>query len=376
MIEFSGVMYIIDKVQRMKHELVAELEKRNARIIDAILKKAHTVCPDSIALIGIAGSFCHGDIHERSDLDLCIVINDDDGRKIADCFILNAVGFDIYCTPWQRLEVMAEYTNPHVTKLLHLDIVYHADEAALARYMALRKVIRAKLDAPFSIEDANNVSRHFANAMQAYATIMLSDTVAECKYESARMLRAIEYLIYMANKSYIRRGIRRIPEELQTLKRLPEHFCSDHQQLIAANSHESIQSCSTRVMKNIRAFVTSVNEPVMAKQEMTQDSIRGIYEEIFSNWRSKMYLAAHTGDDYLALMTMASCQEFYDELDSEFNIDRVRLFEGFQIDDLSRSAQEFDSAMEYYRCLYTQVGEPVRSYASIEAFENAYLASE
>ena len=86
-----------------------------------------------------------------------------------------------------------------------------------------------------------------------------------------------------------------------------------------------------------------------------------------------MYLAAHTNDAYLALMTMASCQEFYDQLATEYSIDRVRLFEGFQIDDLSRSAELFDAAMEYYRRLYTQVGEPVRSYSSIEAFEKAYL---
>jgi hypothetical protein len=242
--------------------------------------------------------------------------------------------------------------------------------------MALRKTVRDKLDAPFSTEDANNVTRHFAHAMQAYATVMLSDTVAECKYASARMLLAIEYLIYLANKSYVRRGVRSIPEELRTMKRLPQHFWPDYQQLIAANSHDGIQSCSTRLMKTIQAFVTTVNEPVMAKKEMTQEGIRGTYEEIVSNWRSKMHLAAQTGDAYLALMTMASCQLFYDEFATEYNIDRVRLFEGFQIDDLSRSSELFDAATEYFRCLYTQVGAPVRSYPSIEAFEKAYLEYE
>ena len=360
----------------MKHELVAGLRKRNARIIEAIIKKAHTVCPASIALIGIAGSFCSGDIHERSDLDLCIVINDDDGWKVASCFILNEVGFDIYCTPWHRLEAMAEYKTPYVTKLLDLDIVYHADETSLARYMALRKTVQDKLDAPFSIEDANNVTRHLTEAMHAYATVMLSDTAAECKYASAKMLLAVEYLIYLANKSYVRHGVRGIPEELRTMQRLPQHFWTDYQQLVAANSHDGIQACSTRLIKAIRAFVTTVNEPVMAKKEMTQDSIRGTYEEIFSNWRNKMYLAAHTGNTDLALMTMASCQEFYDEFSTEFNIDRVRLFEGFQIDDLPRSAERFDAAMEYYRCLYAQVGEPIRSYSNIEAFEKDYLECE
>jgi predicted nucleotidyltransferase len=360
----------------MKQERIAELKKRNARIIDAILKKAHTVCPNSIALIGIAGSFCHGDLHERSDLDLCIVINDNDGWKIADCFILNEVGFDLYCTPWHRLEAMAEYTNPHVTKLLQLDIVYQANEEALARYMSLRKTIQDKLDAPFSVEDANHVTRHFADAMRAYASVMLGDSAVECKYASAKMLLTIEYLIYLSNKSYIRRGIRRIPEELQTMKRLPHNFWSDYQQLIAANSLDNIQSCSTRLMKSVRAFVTTVTESVAVKKEITQEAIRGTYEEIVSNWRSKMHLAAQTDDAYLALMTMASCQEFYDEFSTEYNVERVRLYEGFKIDDLSLSAERFDAASEYYRCLYAQLGGPVRSYSNIEEFEKAYLERE
>ena len=89
-----------------------------------------------------------------------------------------------------------------------------------------------------------------------------------------------------------------------------------------------------------------------------------------------MILATQTNDAYLALMTMASCQEFYDEFSTEYNIERVRLFEGFRIDDLSRSAERFDAAAEYYRDLYARLGEPIRSYASIEEFEKAYLERE
>lgn len=53
---------------------IQELNYRNSRIIEAVLKKSKKVCPDSIALIGVGGSFCSGDIHEKSDLDLFIVI--------------------------------------------------------------------------------------------------------------------------------------------------------------------------------------------------------------------------------------------------------------------------------------------------------------
>src|SRR5690554_6252551 len=121
-----------------------KLEERNDRIIKAVIKKAESICPGAIALIGIAGSFNTGDIHEKSDLDLCIVINDDSARKISSCFILEDVGFDIYCTPWSMLEDMSEYNNPYVTKLLQLDIVYCSDDKHMERYMSLRKKVISK----------------------------------------------------------------------------------------------------------------------------------------------------------------------------------------------------------------------------------------
>ena len=49
-----------------------DLEIRNQKIIDAIIEKASKVCPESLALIGIYGSFGTGDFYERSDLDLLV----------------------------------------------------------------------------------------------------------------------------------------------------------------------------------------------------------------------------------------------------------------------------------------------------------------
>ena len=63
----------------------------NKTIIDAIIKKAEALCPDSLALIGIYGSVATGDEHEKSNLDLMILINDNNGQVLADGFILDDI---------------------------------------------------------------------------------------------------------------------------------------------------------------------------------------------------------------------------------------------------------------------------------------------
>ncbi len=90
------------------------------------MQKADRVCPGSLALIGVYGSFLSGDTHPGSDLDLLILINDDRGWQIGTGFIQDdiQVGHDLYCTTWDGLKQDAQYEHPHIAKLLDAKIVW------------------------------------------------------------------------------------------------------------------------------------------------------------------------------------------------------------------------------------------------------------
>nr|WP_246318128.1 nucleotidyltransferase domain-containing protein [Paenibacillus taichungensis] len=67
-----------------------------------VIERAKRDFLDDIAIIGLTGSFSTGDFHEKSDLDLIIINNTERGWGISDCFILDDVGYDIYCTPFKN----------------------------------------------------------------------------------------------------------------------------------------------------------------------------------------------------------------------------------------------------------------------------------
>lgn len=350
-----------------------KLEERNNRIIKAVIKKAESICPGAIALIGIAGSFNTGDIHEKSDLDLCIVINDDSARKISSCFILEDVGFDIYCTPWSMLEDMSEYNNPYVTKLLQLDIVYCSDDKHMERYMSLRKKVISKLEQPYSIEDNEKAEKYVDEALKEYSNILISSDYGECRYAAAYMISKIELAMYMYNKSYVKRGVRRIPEEISEMKSLPEGFYDLYWSLIKAANVEEIKEASTLLMKAVKGFAKEMRDKVTSKKEISAVDIIGTYEEIYSNWRNKMYQAADNGDVYLALMTAASCQEFYDYMYNHYNIDKIDLMSRIRVDNLALSAEAFDNALEEYKKNYDRLNVEIKRYKDLVEFERKYL---
>lgn len=349
------------------------LKERNNRIIQAIIKKAENLCPGAVALIGIAGSFYSDDIYEKSDLDLCIIINDYKAWKIASCFILEEVGFDIYCTPWSIIEEMSEYNNPYITKLIELDIVYCDNEKYMQRYMGLRSKVISKLNQEYSIEDNDKAKKFIDEASKEYVNIMISNKYGECRYAVAGMLHYIEFAIYMYNKAYIKNGIKRIPEEISKMKYLPIDFGKLYWKLIKADSVKNNKEISTMLMTSVKEFIKQMKDRVISKKEITEAAINGTYEEIYSNWKNKMYHAVDKDDTYLSLMTAASCQQFYDQMYSKYNIKRIDLMNNIVADNLKLSAEEFDNAMEEYKKNYDRLGTRIKYYKDLDEFERIYL---
>lgn len=162
-------------------------------------------------------------------------------------------------------------------------------------------------------------------ARKEYADLMLSNESGECKYAKVNMLNNIELAMYMYNKTYVKRGIKRIPEEISTMNCRPTGFNELYWDLIKADSIEDIKEKSTILMKIVKSFAQQMKDKVIIKKEIMDADINGTYEEIYSNWKNKMYHAVDINDVYLSLMTAASCQNFYNEMYSEYNIEKIDL---------------------------------------------------
>jgi len=102
------------------------------------------------------------------------------------------------------------------------------------------------------------------------------------------------------------------------------------------------------------------------------NNLFGTYEEIYSNWKNKMMHAVTINSRYLSFVTMNSCQEFYDEMASMFNIPQIELMANYNPDDLSSNVNCFNSCMEQWLALYRTHGVEVNYYANLSELENLY----
>ncbi len=349
------------------------LHARNRAMIDAVIAKAKKVCPEALDLIAVTGSFARDDYYERSDLDLLIVINAPAGRQLAKCFVLGDVGHDIYCQTREALEHTATYPDPHASKLLDAKVVYCRNEEVDRWYRRLGDELRARMASAPDISTLNTIQEHMNEAWQDFGRLCAAHDLGHCRYFAAGVLYRIEYAVYMLNGAYIRRGIRGIPDEICALPSLPDGFAAHYRALINARTAEDIRRETGALLSTTDRLIKEVKTRVCPRMPLTSSALRGTHEEIHSNWRSKMYRAAAEDDRYLAWMTEAAAQEFYNGMAAEYEMTPVSLMDDAEENDLLARAHHFDRAMQIYGENYIRTKTAFCRYDSVEEFVADYL---
>lgn len=351
------------------------LKIRNQKIINAIIEKTGKVCPESLALIGICGSFATGDFYEKSDLDLLILINDDKGWQLGSTFIQDDldVGHDIYCTTWEDLQNAALYSDPNIAKLMDSQIVYCSDEKYMKELEMLRKKASEILQKPFSYEDYTKAEKMLKEAEHFYMSAMTTEKIADIRTQTGYALYYIENAVAMLNKKYFRYGTKRAYEEFEAMERKPARLYKMIESVLSADTDEQIKNALTLLVRETVRVFQSLKSEIPTEKKPAAEVIGGTYEEMFSNWRNKMYYAFETQDRHLAFMSITNLNAMLSEISSEAEIGDYNVFDGYDPNDLQKTAQAFDGFLKEYLKEYQKAGIEPNRFRDIDSFAKNYL---
>ena len=355
------------------------MDSRNRKIIDAVIRKEQAVCPGSVALIGIYGSFMTGDAYPLSDLDLLILINDDRGWQLGKAFIQEdlGVGHDIYCTSWESLRQDAEYEHPHISRLMDSQIVYCADEKYRAELESLREQVRKKLSEPFGEEDYRKAEKELKQARCCYAEAMTAEELNDVRRSSGGAIYFAENAIALLNKTYFRKGVSRRYEELEAMERKPGNLCGMIENVLTETTVKGQKEQLTLLMKGLAScFSQAERQLPREKKPAGADTLSGTYEEMYSNWHGKMVQAAEKGDRHLAFMSLESLNEMLNDIAGEVDIGMYDVLSAYDPGDLRKTAVGFDRILQQYLTEYEKAGLQPARYADVDEFISAYLKSD
>jgi len=358
-------------------EIEQQLKDKNKRLIEMVIERAKRDFPEDIALIGLTGSFCTGDFHEKSDLDLIIVNNTDRGWEIGSCFILDDVGYDIYCTPWEtRLAQQAVLDNPGVSSLTDLQILYCAKPEYLEKFNKLRQQALDTMAKPIGIECIKRAKKHLDLAKQEFANALLAEKIGAIRYASAGVLYHLVNCLVNLNNTCIKRGIKRYLEELLTYEYLPDSFEKLYMSVIEAKTIDEMRAASLSLLSSVIQLYDKMHSEFSQNLVPTYDNLEGTYEELWCNCRNKVITSTTAKDKSYAFFAAMGAQDYLDEMATEHcGTKKFDLMQNFDADNLDIFKDAFLKAMDEYRMEYDKVGRKVLAFDTLDDLYSYYMGS-
>ena len=360
----------------MDNSVVNKLKQKNKELIDIVIQKVKKEYLHDIDLIGVCGSFFSGDLHEKSDLDLLVVLNNEKGRGFSTCFILEDVGYDLYGSSWTKLEKMASFEHTFVSHVIDVDIVYSRDTKCRERFMELRQNALNIINSPMTTELLEKSKNHLDDVILTYGKIMLEDELGAVRKYSGDIIYHLNNTVCFLNHSYFKLGVKHHLEEMLAMERVPKHLEEYFNDVIHAATVPNIKDAVAKLVKTTKDLYDEIAEETLGKAVPTKDNLKGTYEEIWSNWKNKIHYSVVNKNTFLAFSSGANCQEFYNEMHIERGTDPINLMKHFQSDNLDAFAYAFEEAMQLYKKEYDRLQMQVLTYDSIDAFRKDYLGLE
>lgn len=339
----------------------------NQKIIDAVIKKAEKVCPDSLALIGIYGSVATGDDYAKSDLDLLILIENEEGRKLATGFILDdsGVGYDIYCTDRDNLYQEAQCHHAHLSKLMDSKIVYVKNRDVYNELCKLREDTKLFLE---SDERYQRVNELITKAKTEYADALLCDTLGRVRLKAFGVMDCLLNAVMLYHGKYFRLGVKRTFDEIANLPVYHE-FSDNMRKIAASNDVSEIRD----LLKSLLLYTERHTHRETTKEEPSA-VLTGTYEEMYSNWRNKVEQAADNSDVYAAFVNMCCFNYMLSDISAQFNVGDYDIMDEYNPENLSDNVMIYDKCLEEYEKVCNKAGIKIKRFSDVDEFITEYLS--
>ena len=358
----------------MEENIRKTLLAKNQQIIDMVIERTKRDFPDDIGLIGLTGSFSHGDYHEHSDLDLVIVNETERGWEISFGFILDDVGYDIYCTPWEpRLVSQSKLESPMVSCLLDMKILYAAKPEYMDKLNAYRQAALDELAKPIGKACLDRAVKYIDQAKQEYANTLLIEEIGPVRYAAGGVLYNTVNAVVNLNNTYIKHGTRRYMEELRTYTYLPEDFEKNYMAVIDGKTVDGLRRAAFALLKSLNKLYGEMVDKFVEKPTPTYESLWGTYEELWCNCRNKIIRSSDLADKNYAFQSALSAQNYLDEMTADKGTPKFDLMKNFDSDDLQTFKSTFLRVMDEYLNEYKKVNRKVEKFDNFKDLYSHYM---
>ena len=319
---------------------------------------------DVALLIAISGHSLEDDCHGEC-FDYFVPANEN-GNKLAQTFIIDGVGHDLYPRSWKRIENMADFNDDFTFGLGDAKILYYRSEEDKNHFIAMQEKQKANMqDKDFMVKKA---LEKLDTAMEIYRTMMFEDLLYKVRMAAGFIARYLSIAIACINGTYFRQRLDLETVELAQMKEIPENFIKYYEAIVKAKSVEELKDLSHEIISTTRKFIAAHKPPRIEKAKTPNyEDLADWYEEGSLTWR-RIYYHCDTQNYERVFPDAINLQHELNIIKEEFQLRKMDLLGSFETVNLSAFKQRAQELEQYIISEIENHGVILNKYDTLEQF--------
>lgn len=301
------------------------------------------------------------------------------GCELAQTFIIDGIGHDLYPRSWERMEKSADLEEMTII-LANAEIIYAAAKEDADRFLAMQKKLEENLnDTAFVYRKA---LERIDEAMDIYRTLLFEERSyrvrSEARFIHLYLSQAVAYLNHTYADSPIfteRQAYADNPESRMyhcpDLDLVPESFFAYARQLLYTDNADEIKKIVYELICTVKKFVQErrpkVEKAEAEKEQINYQQLADWYQELSLTWRRIRFFCEKNMVEE-AYTDACNLQDELIIIAQEFQIEELNLLDSFRADSLSDLDLRSRKLEEIIRRIILEHGITIHEYASIDEF--------
>lgn len=290
------------------------------------------------------------------------------GYELAETFIIDGIGHDLYPRSWERMQRTADLLDDQTFCLGNSKILYAKNEEAVARYRQLHTRLTENLS-NFPLVKKRAMEK-IDVAMNIYKTLMFEEKLHRIRLGAGLIMHHLNNAVCYINGTYLPQTDHL--EKLKHVQKLPEHFLTYEEAIMCTDSIEELKNLSYLLIKTTRKFLAALNttnEPDIKNIDFYP--LADWYQELSLCWQ-RIYYYCRTNDYHNAFSDALYLQSELNIVSTEFQLKEMDLLGAYDYHDLGKLSDRAKEHEQYITELLLQKNIPLNQFVNIQEFMEAH----
>ncbi len=292
------------------------------------------------------------------------------GYQLAETFIIEDMGYDLYPMSFERLEGIANFAEPRMIWVLEKsEVLYARNEEDRKRFEQLKETLHSNLE---SKEKTIPQALEFLNvAMEVYNTMLFEENLCKVRKAAGGVSSMLAYSLAMVNGLALVDGYGNLVKVVDEMKQKPDTFTELYRQIIRTSNVEEIRILCGKLIQSVRTLLAEVKMDSSLPEDLDDyinyEDLAFWYQEARYTFRKITYYAGE-GDAPQCYSLGCYIQIEFDAIQKEFELKEMDLMGAFNANNLQGFAKQAKEFETYLVSVIREHHVVLNQYESLEEF--------